>query len=214
MNIERLTVLILLIAALAASVFAQNAAKYNYDAQRAFIPFDLGEIYLGMPFKDFVNKLDITDAEADTRFDFISLNVPFSKGDITAISVRIDGVNPDEKAAMTRKVELTIKDDAGDFTREEDRIDPAKVGDGGFVYALYISFRPGFDLKSYVIKTFGNGGDVRKPDDEYHFYDIQWNKKTDDGLDWLIRSFHEGDDRQLQLLGRIPGTEWGLDEID
>jgi hypothetical protein len=89
-----------------------------------------------------------------------------------------------------------------------------KIPAKGFVYAIYIEFKKDFDLKNYAVKTFGTGGDVRKPDDEYHLFDIQWTKKTSDGLTWLVRSFHEGGDRTLQLLGRIDGTDWGLDDVD
>ena len=64
-----------------------------------------------------------------------------------------------------------------------------------------------------MLKTFGKNGTVRKSDDKFRFFDIEWTKKTSDNLLWLIRSFHEGEGRNLQLLGRIAGTEWGLDGI-
>ena len=79
---------------------------------------------------------------------------------------------------------------------------------------MYVDFKPNFDLKNYTVKTYGTGGEVRKADDQYQLFDIQWTKKTSDGLAWLIRSFHEGDRRSLQLLGRIDGTEWGLDDLN
>jgi hypothetical protein len=214
MRFERVFLFLLILVGLVALATARSYAPYSYEAQKAYIPADLGEVYLGMPFKEFVKKIDISEAEADTRFDFVSLNIPFEKGSVSSLSIRVDGIDPAAKAAMTKKVEITVKDEFGDFTRLEERIDPAKVGDGGFIYAFYVSFKPEFDLKSYAIKTFGADGEVRKSDDPYHFYDIQWTRKTGDGLIWLIRSFHEGEDRQLQLLGRIPGTEWAIDDID
>ena len=195
--------------ALSTAAYSQADGNFNHKAQKDLIPADLGEVFLGMPFAEFVKKIDIAEAEADTRFDFISLNIPISKGSIIGLTVRVAGVERDEIESMTRKVEITEKDDIGGYTRTVERIDPAKAT--GFVYALYIEFDPEFDLRSHVLKTYGDGGDVRKPDDPYHFYDIQWTKKTDDGLTWLIRSFHEGDGRSLQLLGRISGTEWAVD---
>lgn len=198
--------------ALVVAADAQAKPAYNYESQKAFIPADLGTFYLGMPLKDFVKQFDITKAEADTRFDFISLNVPFEKGDITGITVQVAGVPRDKTDAMSYSEEVKKKDEDGyEYVAEYERIDPSKVGDEGFVYAIYVSFKPDYDLKSYVLKTYGNDGEVRKPDDEYYFYDIQWTKKTSDGLTWLIRSFHEGDRRSLQLLGRIHGTEWSVD---
>ena len=86
-----------------------------------------------------------------------------------------------------------------------------KIPAKGFIYAMFVDFKKDFNLKNYAVKTFGTGGEIRKSDDESHFFDIQWTKKTSDGLTWLIRSFHENDDRTLQLLGRIKGTEWSLD---
>ena len=64
-----------------------------------------------------------------------------------------------------------------------------------------------FDLKKYLDGLYGKGTE-RTADDPYHFYDTQWVKKTPDGLVTLIRAFHKGDSRDLQLLGRIDGTEW------
>ena len=62
------------------------------------------------------------------------------------------------------------------------------------------------------MKTFGEGADIRKPDDEYHFYDVQWVKKTSDGLQWLIRVFDQ-ESKSITLIGRIDGTPWGLDQL-
>jgi len=204
--------LLAILCLLAAGVYAQSKPTYNFDSQKNFIPSDLGNFYLGMLFKDFVKEFDIKKAEADTRFDFISLNVPFENGSITGFTVQIAGVPRDkvDEMSFTEEVKKT-GEDGYEYVAEYGRIDPSKVGDQGFVYAIYLSFKPDFDLKSYVLKTYGEDGEVRKPDDEYYFYDIQWTKKTPDGLTWLIRSFHEGDRRSLQLLGRIPGTEWAVD---
>ncbi|QQS41279.1 MAG: hypothetical protein IPM63_18275 [Acidobacteriota bacterium] len=211
MKLNRVIFAAVLLAGAAQFVFSQAPAGYSYKAQRAFIPADLGEVYIGMPFRDFVKKIDIRDAEADTRFDYIHLNIAYEKGPIDGLTVRVHGFTREQIKAMSKEVEVTVKGDLGDYTVKEERIDPSKIEGDGFVYAFYIGFKPDFDLKSWVIKTYGNDGEVRKPDGEYHFFDIQWTKKTDDGLDWLIRSFHEGDGRSLQLLGRISGTEWAVD---
>lgn len=204
-----LAVTAVFVIALSTAAYSQEEGSFSYREQKKLIPADLGEVFLGMPFAEFVRKIDIAEAEADTRFDFISLNIPFSRGSIVGLTVRVAGVERDEIEAMSRKVEVKEKDEIGEFTRMVERIDPAKAT--GFVYAFYIEFDPEFDLRSYVLKTYGDGGDVREANDPYHFYDIQWTKKTDDGLTWLIRSFHEGDGRSLQLLGRISGTEWAVD---
>ena len=197
---------------LVAAVQAHPKPVYSYEAQKAFIPADLGTFYLGMPFRDFTKQFDISKAEADTRFDFVSLNVPFEKGAITGFTVQIAGIPRDQVDEMSFTEEVKKTDEDGyEYVAEYEHIDPSKVGDQGFVYAIYLNFEKDYGLKTYVLKTYGEGGEVRKPDDEFYFYDIQWTKKTSDGLTWLIRSFHEGDRRSLQLLGRITGTEWALD---
>ena len=199
-----------------AAIFFQSAlgqsTGYSYKAQKAFIPSDLGAVYVGMPFKDFAKAIDISKAEADTRFDFVSLAVPFKKGVIDGLSIRVGGLTRAQIDQMKRTVEEEVKTETGSYTRRIEYIDPSKITGIGFVYAYYIGFSPDFDLKSWVIRTYGADGEVRKPGDEFHFFDVQWNnKKTSDGLVWLIRSFHEDEGKSLQLLGRISGTEWAVD---
>ncbi|HUF02731.1 MAG TPA: hypothetical protein VMM38_00995 [Aridibacter sp.] len=123
---------------LAAAAIAQSPGTYRYEAQKAFIPPDLGEVYLGMPFHDFVKKFYIKDAEADTRFEFISLNLPFKKGVVDGLTVRVHGFTREQTTAMSKEAEVTVKTDVGDYTRKEVRIDPSKIDGDGFVYALYI----------------------------------------------------------------------------
>ncbi|MCO6509452.1 MAG: hypothetical protein J5I65_01545 [Aridibacter famidurans] len=211
MKLYRVLFAVVLVAGATQIAFSQAPAGYDYKAQKAFIPADLGEVFIGMPFREFVKKIDITDAEADTRFENIHLNIAYEKGAIDGLTVRVGGFTREQIKAMSKEVEVAVKDDLGNYTVKEERIDPSKIEGDGFVYAFYIGFKPEFDLRSWVVKTYGDDGEVRKPDDEYHFFDIQWTKRTDDGLAWLIRSFHEGDRRSLQLLGRISGTEWAVD---
>lgn len=195
---------------------AQKKAKYSYAAQKKFIPSELGKVYLGMPFDEFAKQIDLSKADVgDTRFEWLSLEIPFEKGNAASLAVKIHGLSEDDKKAILRRETVKKKDEFGnEYETEIDRLIMDKIPAKGFVYAMYVEFKKDFDLKNYAIKTFGTGGDVRKPDDEYRLFDIQWIKKTSDGLMWLVRSFHEGDDRTLQLLGRIDGTEWGLDDID
>jgi hypothetical protein len=186
---------------------AQPKAKFNYLAQKKLIPIELGQVYLGMPFKAFAAKIPLKDVEADTRFEPLELIIPYKKGNITGLTVRIHGLSEEEKAAMVRPGKIKDKDDSGEFERDGELLDASKIPAKGFVYAMYISFKDEFDLKSYVTKTFGKPGDVYKKGDNGHFYDYQWTKKTTDGLTWLVRCYFE-ESKSLQLLGRIDGTEW------
>ncbi len=191
---------------LAANASAQTG--YSFAAQKSFIPKELGKVYLGMSFKDLANEVPLGKAEVgDIRFEWLELTVPVNEKNVVSFTVRIHGLSQQEKAEML--ISESATDEAED--EETNRILVSRIPNHGFVYSMSIEFKPDFDLKSYVLKTFGKDGEIRKPDDEYHFYDIQWTKRTSDGLDWLIRSFHEGESRTLQLYGRITGTEWGID---
>lgn len=182
--------------------------KFNYLAQKKFIPADLGQVYLGMPFKQFAAKISLKDVEADTRFEPLELIIPFKKGNITGLTVRIHGLSAEEKAAIVKPGKIKDKNDLGEeYERDGELLDATKVPDKGFVYAMYISFKDDFDLKSYVKKTYGKPGDIYKKGDNGYFYDYQWTRKTTDGLTWLIRCYFE-ESKSLQLLGRIDGTEW------
>ncbi len=207
----------LLLIAITLSIFAvnlnaQTKSKYSYAAQKNLIPAELGKVYLGMPFNEFAKQFDMKNAEVgDTRFDWLEVKIPVAKGNVTNLTVKVHGLESDEKEAILTEETITKKDEFGEEYEETiNRLNLDKLTSKGIVYAMYIDFKKEFDLKSYVIKTYGKKGEVRKADDEYHFFDIQWTNKTSDGLDWLIRSFHEGDSRSLQLLGRIDNTEWGL----
>lgn len=207
---------ILLIAVFATLLGAQNndpGKSFSYEAQKNFIPKELGKVYLGMPFDKFAGAIDLKKAEVgDTRFDWLQLSLPIAKGNVQMITVKIHGLSQEEKDAILFDEKAMKKDGLGnEYEGAITRISTEKITGKGFVYAMYIDFKREFDLKSYVLKTYGKDGEVRKADDPYYFFDIQWVKKTPDGLAWLIRSFHEGDKRSLQLLGRIENTEWGLD---
>lgn len=210
-------VLFILTLTLLSFVFAnaQTKAKFNYAAQKNFIPKELGKIYLGMPFNEFAKEIDLKNADVgDTRFEWILLTIPFEKGNVKGLTVKVHGLNQDDKKAILRRETVVKKDDDGEEYEEEvDRLVIDKIPSKGFVYAIYIDFKRDFDLKNYAVKTFGKDGEIRKTNDEYHFFDIQWTKRTSDDLTWLIRSFHEGEDRTLQLLGRIDGTEWEIEDL-
>jgi hypothetical protein len=193
---------------------AQQKADFNYKAQKNYIPKELGKVYLGMPFDEFAKQIDLKNAEVgDTRFEWLELKIPLAKGNVENLAIRIHGLTQEDKKAILKRETVMKKDEFGEEYEDEfDRFLTDKIPAKGFVYAIYIDFKSDFDLKAYVITTFGKDGEVRKPDDQYHFFDIQWTKKTSDGLTWLIRSFHEGENKSLQLLGRIDGTEWGLED--
>ena len=218
MFMKKKVLLILAILSLTVSITNAQAAKFSYAAQKKFIPAELGKIYLGMPFKEFAGQVDLKNAEVgDTRFDWFLLTIPFEKGNVVGLSVKIHGLTQEDKAKILRRETVKKKETDGyEYEQEVDRLLIDKISAKGFVYAIYVDFKEDFDLKNYVVKTFGQpkAEDIYKKGDEYHFYDMQWTKKTSDNILWLIRSFHEGDARTLQLLGRIKGTEWGLDGVN
>lgn len=189
---------------------AASAQKFNYAAQKRLIPTELGQVYLGMPFKQFAAKIKLDGAEADGRFDWLELTIPYKKGNITSLSIRIHGLNSDEKAAIVKKG--TIKDknlNGEEYDRETDLIDVSKIPAKGVVYAMYIGFKDDFDLKKWTAATYGKPSDIYKSGDNGYFYDHQWTRKTTDGLTWLIRSYFK-ETKSLQLLGRIKGSEWDV----
>ncbi len=193
---------------------SQPKQNFNYPAQKKLIPAELGKIYLGMPFDQFAKLHDLTDAEVgELRFEWLELKIPISNGSVERLTVRIHGLSAEDKKRILKSEILKMTADDG-FIYEETvvKLLPDKVPAKGFVYAMYLNFKKDFNQKAYVLKTYGKDGEVRDPKDPYHFFDIQWEKKTSDGITWLIRSFHEDDKRILQLLGRIPGTEWDVGE--
>jgi hypothetical protein len=210
MKILRSLTSLLIALFLISTVGAQKLAKYSYAAQKKFIPVELGQIYLGMPLKALAVQVDLKAAEADDRFEPLELKVLLNKGNITDISLRIHGLSAEEKEAIVRTETIKKKSDDGfEYDTEVKRLKLDALPAKGFVYAIYIGYKKDFGLKAHLARIFGPG-EVRKKDDPYHFYDTEWTKKTPDGLVWLIRAYHEGDGRSLQLLGRIPGTEWAV----
>ena len=202
-----LTISFLLLAA-GAAVAQTKALPYSYNAQKAFVPADLGKVYLGMPLRDFAKQIDISKAESDYRFSYLELNIPFAKGSVTGLRVRVHGLTPEQLDAM--HTEETVKKNGENGDEYEATVKRIKISDipaEGVVYSMYVSFNEGFDLRKWAEKTYGKG-EVRAKDDEYYFYDQQWAKRSGDGLGWLIRAFYLGKGKSLQLLGRVPGTEW------
>jgi hypothetical protein len=200
--------LIFLTLFLFSAVNAQPAPKYNYPAQKKLIPVELGQVYLGMPFRQFAAKISLKDVEADTRFEPLELIIPYKKGNITGLTVRIHGLSAEEKAAIVKPGKVKGKNDLGEeYERDVELLDAAKIPAKGVVYAMYISFKDDYDLKTWATKTFGKPGDVYKKGDNGYFYDYQWTKRTPDGLTWLVRCYFNNG-KSLQLLGRIKDTEW------
>jgi hypothetical protein len=201
-------IFLLSLLALVVATQAQTKPKFSYAAQKKLIPVELGQVYLGMPLKDFATRVDLTKAEADDRYDWLQLDIPFAKGNVTSLTVRVHGLSMDEKASILHEVKAKKMGENGEeYEADVKRLKPGAVLSKGVVYSMYVGFKKDFDLKKHVNAVYGPG-EVRKADDEYHFFDTQWTKKTTDGLTWLIRAFYEGDTRSLQLLGRIAGTEW------
>lgn len=207
MKLSKLLLAAVLAVSFSVTIFAQKP-KFNYLAQKKFIPVDLGQVYLGMPLKAFSAKVPMTNVEVDRRFDWLELIIPYKKGNVTGLVVRVHGLSAEEKEALVRPGKVKDKNDLGEeYERETELLDVTKIPAKGFVYAMYISFKDTFNLKTWSTKTFGKPGDIYKKGDNGYFYDYQWTAKTTDGLTWLVRCyFNEG--KSLQLLGRIDGTEW------
>jgi hypothetical protein len=216
MNIDhkQLTfVTIALVGILCCASQAQAQRKYSYAAQKRLIPAGLGSVYLGMPLKALAAKFDLSKAEADGRFEFVQVEMPFDRGNIAMVTIKIGGIKESDKAAFLTTVAVKRRSENGnaeeEYFDEVHRIDASKAPASAFVYEIDIQFTDGFDLKGYARKLYGKPGEVDDPKDEYHFFTMQWAKRTTDGLVWLIR-YHEATN-VLQLCGRIPGTEWSLD---
>lgn len=154
---------------------AQKKPKFNHAAQKNFIPAELGKVYLGMPFDEFAKQLDLKNAKVgETRFEWLELAIPVEKGKVENLTVKIHGLTQDDKKAILQSETLKKKDEKGfEYDEEIERLLTDKISAKGFVYAMYVGFKKDFDLKSYVIKTYGKNGEIRKPDDQYQFFDIQ-----------------------------------------
>lgn len=193
----------------ATAVFPQaKTPVYSYNAQKAFIPPDLGKVNLGMPLREFVKQIDITNAVSQYPYSYLELDIPFSKGNITGLRVRVHGLTPEQLDEMHVEEKVKKKDSSGyDYEVSVKRPRVAGIPSDGVVYSMYVSFAPDFDLKNWAAKTYGKG-EVRAQDDKHYFYDEQWMKRSGDGLGWMIRAFYKTGPGLLQLLGRVPGSEW------
>lgn len=214
--IQRSSNLFVALAVCVVPLFAQADPNYSFAAQQKFIPKELGRVYLGMPLKEFAKQVDLSlgDIE-DDRFDEIRLAVPFEKGNIRRLQIEVGGFPHDGRDINLAPARSKRKNDVGDeFEINVKRLIIDKIPEKAFVYSITVWYEPEYKLYDHVVKTYGKDGDERNPADEYHFYDTQWVKRTDDGLLWLIRAFHKGEDPSLQLIGRIKGTPWSVDDLD
>lgn len=196
-------------AVLCQAMLAQMLPRYKYAAQKNFIPAELGQVYLGMALTDLAAKIDLTQAEADARYGPVEVTVPFEKGPVATLMFKVHGISPDDAAKCLRPEMVTRKGEFGDYETEINRLDPSKATIGAFVYEISVRYKKDFDLRGLVQKKYGPTKDAYKKGDNGHFYDLQWSKKTTDGLTSLIR-YHE-ETRTLQLCGIIKGTEWSVD---
>lgn len=190
--------------------FSQKSG-YNYAAQQKLIPAELGAVFLGMDLKSFTQKIKLDSADIDDRFEEVRFEyIPFKKDPIETLWVKFSGLSDEQKAALSQTVTVMAKSDYNDipYERETKRLLPFGVPAAGRLYEISLRFKEGFDLEKYAIARYGKSTDVYKKSDDYYFYDIQWVKKTADGLVWLIR-YYKGTN-SLKLAGRIPGSEWAL----
>lgn len=194
---------------LAIGLAAHASPQYNYQAQRSMIPPDLGQLYLGMSLRELASKIDLKKAEASARYGPLQVEIPFSKGNVTSLMVRVHGLDDGETSALLRPDKVIKKGDdvLADIEVKIQRLEPSKISAKGIVSSMVITFKPTFDLQSFASKAYGKG--EKHPIGERHrFFDEQWITTTSDGLGWMIRAFYNGKAPSLQLLGRIPGSEW------
>jgi len=188
---------------------AQVKNKYNYAAQQKLLPSELGAIFMGMDINAFAKKIKITAAVVDDQFEELSLEVPFEKGNISKLSVKFMGFTSEQKEALIKIEKVIEKGDYGNVEKEVKRISVPALVAAGKLYEISIFYKEGFDLKKYALDKYGKPDEMYKKGDAYHFFDMQWIKVSADNLSWLIR-FH-AETKVLQLAGRIPGSEWSLD---
>lgn len=188
------------------TVHAQSARKYNNASQQKLLPVELGAVFMGMDIKSFSQKIDVSKAEADDSYEWLSLDIPFVKAGITRIIVKFTGLTPEQKEAIIKTEKITEKGEFGDTEREVKRANPAALKAMGALYEISIFYKEGFDLKNYVLAKYGKPDDTYKKGDAYHLFDMQWGKTSLDKLGWLIRYYEET--RALMLAARVPGSEW------
>lgn len=200
-------VLLLIVLLLASVSLAQTKNKYSYLKQKQFIPAELGQVYLGMPFADFAKKIDLKQAEVDNRFGWLEATLPYAKGNVESITFKVYGLEEDDYAKFIKKVTTGKKTERGEnYEVELQMLDTAKIPAKGVVYEISLRYKKSFNLKAQAVKMFGATKDVYKKGDDFHIYDMQWTKKTTDGLVWLVRYYEETN--ALMLAGRIDKTEW------
>lgn len=204
---SKITFLILLLMSSVIIAGAQIKNKYSYLKQKQFIPVELGKVYLGMPFAAFARQIDLKQAEVNNRFGWLECTLPYAKGNVESITFKVYGLTEEDNAKFIYKATTGKKTDRNeDYEVEMQMIDPAKIPAKGVVYEISLRYKKGFDLKAQATKMFGATKDVYKQGDQFHLYDLQWTKKTTDGLTWLIRYYEETN--ALMLVGVIDKTEW------
>src|SRR5690242_14537704 len=110
--------LIMAVSVTPTAAIAQSTAKYNYAAQQKFIPGELGSVYLGIDLKAFSQKIKIDAAEVEDRFEELSLDIPYEKGNIKKIIVKFAGLTPEQKEALVKTETITEKGEYGNTERE------------------------------------------------------------------------------------------------
>ncbi|MDH3494971.1 MAG: hypothetical protein OEM82_15570, partial [Acidobacteriota bacterium] len=147
---KKILLTIAIFAVLPAFLSAQGT--FNYAAQKSLIPKDLGKIYLGMTFKELADEIALGKAVVvNHRFEWLELLVPVKGKDVESVRIRIHGLSQEEKAVML--VSETASD--GDEDEDIERIVVSRIPKSGFVYAMYVEFRPDFNLKSWALRTYG-----------------------------------------------------------
>lgn len=207
MNIRKSFLITALIVLSALTVNAQTKNKYSYAKQKQLIPVELGKVYLGMPFDHFAKQIDVSKAEVSNRFGWLEATMLFAKGNVESIGFKVHGLEESDYASLFKKVTTGRKTETGDnYEIEIQVLDTTKIpANKGIVYELSLAYKKEFDLKKHVVKVFGTPKDVHKKGQGY-ISDMQWTKKTTDGLTWLIRYYESSN--SIMLAGIIDDTEW------
>lgn len=207
MNITKSLFIPALIVLSVLTVGAQTKSKYSYQKQKQLIPIELGKVYLGMPFDQFAKQIDLSKAEVSNRFGWLEGEMPLAKGNVESITFKVHGLEESDYATLIKKVTRGKKTERNeDYEVEVQMLDMSKIPAKGVVYEIGLTYKKGFDLKSHAKKIYGAPKDVRKATDDHHIYDIQWTRKTTDGLTWLIRYYESSN--SIMLAGIIDKTEW------
>ena len=126
-NLKKYAALVSILLLAAGTLVAQTKPVYSFAAQRMFIPSDLGKVNLGISIKAFAKEIDITKGEIDDRFEGLAIEIPFTKGNISSLTVSVAGLDEADRAALIFEENVTKRGDLGDYETTVKRIPRGQV---------------------------------------------------------------------------------------